>query len=132
MLGTNLRIRTGQCLIARSLMFLNSIGNFWYCSRMRPLGELLVVDIQSLYAVQHNHQMISVRRDLVVVPLVRNEFELLVGLGRRHDRAGIVARRLCLPNLHLVATGCPPELRINTPLLVSSPVRKSTVRTKSL
>src|SRR5438105_12532075 len=25
-----------QCLIARALIFLNSIGNFWYCRRIAP------------------------------------------------------------------------------------------------
>jgi hypothetical protein len=43
--------------------------------------------------------MIAVGGNLVVVPLVGNEFELPVGLGGGYNRAGVVACRLRFPNL---------------------------------
>src|SRR5215472_11498171 len=69
----------------------------------RAIGELRVVNVQRFDSVQDNRQMIAVGGNLVVVPLVRNELVLAVGLSRPYDRAGVIARRLRLPNLHFVA-----------------------------
>src|SRR4029077_10557313 len=66
------------------------------------IGELRVVNIQRFCSVQNNDQMIAVGGNLVMVPLVWNEFVLPVSLACPYDRASVIARRLRLPNLHLV------------------------------
>src|ERR1700755_2392168 len=55
------------------------------------IRELRVVDIQRFGSVQNNDQMITVRGNLVVIPLVRNEFVLPVGLGSPYDRTRVKA-----------------------------------------
>src|SRR5207237_470419 len=61
------------------------------------------MNIERFCSVQNNDQMVAIGGNLVVVPLVRNELVLPVGLACTHDRTGVIARRLRLPNLHLVA-----------------------------
>src|SRR5215472_9229637 len=67
-----------------------------------PIGKLRVVNVQGFYSVKNYDHMVALSGNLVMIPLVRNELELPVGLSCAYDRAGVVSLWLRPPDLHLV------------------------------
>ena len=61
------------------------------------------MNVDRRVAVQDHDKVIAVRRDLVVIPLIRLEGVLLRGFGSIDDAAGVVAGRLLPPDLHFVS-----------------------------
>src|SRR5688572_4944142 len=69
------------------------------------IGKLRVANVERRFAVQHDNEVIAVGRDLKLIPLIRLERVITGGLRRSDDGAGVVASRLLLPDLDLVAAG---------------------------
>jgi hypothetical protein len=65
--------------------------------------ESRIVNIERRLAIQDDHDVIPLRRDLIMIPLIRIEPVIPRGFRNAHDSAGVVASRLLFPNLHLVA-----------------------------
>ena len=95
------------------------------------LRKSRVSNVDSRLAIQHDDEVIPVGGDLKGIPLIRFECVVARGFRRADDTAGVVAGRLLLPDLHLVAASFFGE-RTYTPLLVSSAHLNSIESTKFL
>jgi hypothetical protein len=69
--------------------------------------ESRIVNIERRLVIQDDHDVVPLRRDLIMIPLIRIEPVIPRGFRSAHDSAGVVASRLLFPNLHLVAAAFP-------------------------